>query len=80
MLAFSYEMAQMFVDETKTKALDNVLSVNKMSPFIEPFSGRLRFANIEKGDAKEGKAYACHTINYFINCFRSTEVCEHREG
>ena len=30
-------------------------------------SGRLRFVNIEKGDAKGGKAYACHTINYFIN-------------
>ena len=43
-------------------------------------SGRLRFVNIEKSDAKGGKAYACHTINYFINYFRSSEVCEHREG
>ena len=43
-------------------------------------SGRLRFVNIEKGDAKEGQVYTCHTINYFINYFRSTEVCEHREG
>ena len=43
-------------------------------------SGRLRFVNIEKSDAKPGgKAYACHTINYFINYFRSSEVCEHRE-
>ena len=29
-------------------------------------SGRLRFVNIEKGDVKGGKAYACHAINYFI--------------
>ena len=43
-------------------------------------SGRLRCVNIEKGDAKGGNAYACHTINYFINYFRSSEVCEHREG
>ena len=43
-------------------------------------SGCLRFVNIEKGDAKGGKAYACHAINYFINYFRSSEVCEHREG
>ena len=43
-------------------------------------SGRLRFVNIEKGDAKGRQAYACHTINYFINNFRSSEVCEHREG
>ena len=43
-------------------------------------SGRLRFVNIEKGDAKGGKANACHTINYFINYFMSSEVCEHREG
>ena len=42
-------------------------------------SGRLRFVSIEKSDAKAGKAYACHTINYFINYFRSSEVCEHRE-
>ena len=42
-------------------------------------SGRLRFVNIEKGDAKGGQAYACHAINYFINDFRSSEVCEHRE-
>ena len=42
--------------------------------------GRLRFVNIEKGDAKGGKVYTCHTINYFINYFRSSEVCEHREG
>ena len=43
-------------------------------------SGYKRFVNIEKGDAKEGKAYACQAINYFINYFRSTEICEHREG
>ena len=43
-------------------------------------SGRLRCVNIEKSDAKGGKAYACHTINYFINYFRSSEVCEQREG
>ena len=42
-------------------------------------SGRLRFVNIEKGDGKGCKAYPCHTINYFINYFRSSEVCEHRE-
>ena len=43
-------------------------------------SGRLRCVNVETGDAKGGQAYACHTINYFINYFRSYEVCEHREG
>ena len=43
-------------------------------------SCRLRFVNIVKGEVKGGKAYACHTINYFINYFRSSEVCEYRDG
>ena len=45
-----------------------------------PISGCKRLVNIENGGAKGGKVYTCHTINYFINYFRSSEVCEHREG
>ena len=52
----------------------------KLLTILLTISGRLRFVNIEKGDAKGGKAYACQAINYCINYFRSSEVCEHREG
>ena len=52
----------------------------KLLTILLTISGRLRFVNIEKGGAKEGQVYTCHTIYYFINYSRSSEVCEHREG
>ena len=62
--------------------MPRVVKLTPVRLLTTPFtiSGRLRFVNIEKGDVMGGKANACHTINYFINYFRSSEVCEHREG